>query len=72
MRNLKQKFIKDINNEIEDAYENIGRYKLQLESIPIYIKQVELQIENLKGLLVSVEADQHFTDPVFSYEEEYD
>lgn len=71
MINLKIKFTKEIQNEIESAKERIKYWNKQIKTdLPLAIKREIQNIENLEGLLEDMDKSSHFTDPVFSYEED--
>jgi hypothetical protein len=70
MVNLKAKFIKDIEYEIEETKETIKRLKDNLKLIPEQITVQEKHIEDLKGLLESVESNTTFEMSEITYEDE--
>jgi hypothetical protein len=74
MRNLKAKFLADINCEIEDAKESIQRLKDSLKLIPEQIIVHEKHIQDLIGLRESVNKNETFQMSDIEYvddEEEY-
>ena len=70
MKNLKAKFVKEIEHEIQATKQHIETLNAQLFNLPKVIKDCEKQIDNLQGLLKTVESDEHFTEPTFHYEDE--
>lgn len=61
MKNLKVKFVKEIEHEILETKRHIETLNTQLFNLPKAIKDCEAQIDNLEYLLKIVEAYEHFT-----------
>lgn len=75
MTNHKKNMINDLNAEIKNCDYRIKHLLEQLQNIPKIIEEVQLERKNLEELISAVHADNSFTDPVFSYEnneEDYD
>lgn len=76
MTNYKKKFIKELQDEISSAKLCIAQTEARIKiHLPQAIKELELKIVNLKELLEAVKANDSFSEPIFSYEnneEDYD
>jgi hypothetical protein len=68
MRNLKSKFIKEIEVEISDSENRIKELLVQHDSIPKRIQDIEHHIGNLKTLCKTVEKSE---TPFQIYDLEY-
>lgn len=75
--NYKEKFKKELESEIQNTIKHIQYLDEQIKTnLPKAIHECYLKISNLKELLKSVENNDSFSDPRFSYvnneEEDYD
>lgn len=69
MKNLKSKFIKEIQNDVQQTLDSIKMLEQRLKDIPNEIAALNGHVANLYGLQKSVEADTHFTMGNFTYGE---
>jgi hypothetical protein len=68
MINYKEKFKKQLESEIESTVKHIKYLDDQIKTnLPKAINECYLKISNLKELLKSVENNDSFSDPIFSY-----
>ena len=77
MTNFKKKFIKELEGEINDTLRNIAYIEGQINvHLPKAIHDSYIKISNLKELVKSIQNNDSFSDPIFSYEnneeEDYD
>jgi DNA mismatch repair ATPase MutS len=76
MTNFKQKFIKELEREIESSKRQIVYIEEQIKiNLPQVINEHYIKISNLNELLKDIENTDSFSEPIFSYEnneEDYD